>query len=211
MPFFPTMVCSVDSYFFVSMLHPIPTGSVTGNIRRAQIGDDLAFEWLWHRYYKSLVRHLEKLAGKPGFEPFDPEDIAHSVFVAFHDGLSQEKFHSLNGRFQLWKLLTLIGLRKAINSAKKDFVYRHSIEHSGITERLVIDDSFDDLRFEEELEHCLSLLDNEHQSQRLRELALLKIKGYSNTRIADELGWTRKTVALRLNLIFEIWKEASEA
>lgn len=208
---FPTMVCSVDSHFIVSMLHPIPTGSVTGNIRRAQIGDDLAFEWLWHRYYKSLVHHIEKLSGKPGLEPVDPEEIAHNVFIALHDGLSQEKFNRLNGRFQLWKLLTLIGLRKTINSAKKDFVYRKPIEYSGITDRSVIDNSFDDLRFDEELEYCLSLLDNEHQGQRLRELALLKIKGDSNTRIADELGWTRKTVALRLNLIFEIWKEASEA
>lgn len=205
------------------MIHPIPTGSVTGNLRRAQHGDDLAFEWLWHRYYNSLVVHIEKLAREPRFEAVDPEDVAHSVFIALHHGMSQEKFHSLNGRYQLWKLLTLIGLRKAINAAKKEFLYQRSARNAAsvgssvIDRRSIrscyeahIDKAFEGIRFEEEVEHGLSLLDKEHPSQQLRELAILKINGYSNTRIADEFGWTRKTVALRLNLIFEIWKEASE-
>lgn len=222
-PAYPGPVCTIDSHLLMSMLPPIPSGSVTGNLRRAQDGDDLAFEWLWHRYYNSLVRHLEKLASESGFDPVDPEDVAQSVFIAFHEGLSREKFHSLNGRYQLWKLLTLIGLRKAINSAKKDLRDRQSLQHSAAAGLMVIeqrfhgnchdaqiDKAFDDLRFEEEIEHGLSLLDKELPGQRLRELALLKIKGYSNAGIAAEFGWTRKTVALRLNLIFEIWKEASE-
>jgi DNA-binding NarL/FixJ family response regulator len=74
-----------------------------------------------------------------------------------------------------------------------------------------VDKSFDGLRFEEELEHGLRLLDKEHPNQRLRELAVLKINGMSNAKIAEEFRWSRKTVALRLNLIFEIWREASEA
>ena len=205
------------------MLHAIPTGSVTGNLRRAQSGDHLAFEWLWHRYYQSLVRHLQYRTDGPGFKTVDPEDVAHSAFISFHQGLTEEKFHSLHGRYQLWKLLTLIGLRKAINQARKNILDRRSIEHKAISGYSVIDfrlstkscatqvdKSFDGLRFEEELEHGLSLLDKEHPSQRLRELAILKMTGLSNAKIADEFGWSRKTVALRLNLIFEIWREASE-
>lgn len=206
------------------MLHVIPTGSVTGNLRRAQSGDHVAFEWLWHRYYQSLIRHLKKRTDGPGFETVDPEDVAHRVFISLHQGLSEEKFHSLHGRYQLWKLLTLIGLRKAINQSRKNMLDQRSIEHSAISGYSVIDlrvstrsyvtqvdKSFDGLRFEEELEHGLSLLDKEHPNQRLRELAVLKINGMSNAKIADEFGWSRKTVALRLNLIFEIWREAAEA
>jgi DNA-directed RNA polymerase specialized sigma24 family protein len=198
------------------MLHVIPTGSVTGNLRRAQSGDHVAFEWLWRRYYQSLIRHLKKRTDGPGFET--------SVFISLHQGLSEEKFHSLHGRYQLWKLLTLIGLRKAINQARKNMLDQRSIEHSAISGYSVIDlrlstkacatqvdKSFDGLRFEEELEHGLRLLDKEHPNQRLRELAVLKINGMSNAKIAEEFRWSRKTVALRLNLIFEIWREASEA
>jgi DNA-binding NarL/FixJ family response regulator len=71
-------------------------------------------------------------------------------------------------------------------------------------------ESFEALKFDEELEHGLSLLKNENPSHRLQELAILKMKGYCNAKIAQEFGWSRKTVALRLNLIYEIWKKASE-
>ena len=207
------MIQLVDFFNSASMLQPIPTGSVTGNIRRAQTGDDLAFEWLWHRYYKSLVRHLRKIASGPGFDPVDHEEVAHSVFIALHHGLSHEKFHSLNRRYQLWKLLTLIGLRKAINLTKRDMLQRQVIAQRSANGRRAsdVDPSFDEMRFDEELEHGLSLLDKEHPSQRLRELAIRKMNGHSNSQIADDFGWSRKTVALRLNLIYEIWKEASEA
>ena len=124
------------------MLPSIPSGSVTGNLRRAQDGDELAFEWLWHRYYNSLVRHLEKLASQSGFDPVDPEDVAQSVFIAFHEGLSRKKFHSLNGRYQLWKLLTLVGLRKAINSAKKELRDRQSLVDSAAAGFMMIDQQF---------------------------------------------------------------------
>lgn len=153
-----------------------------------------------------------------------PEDVAQNVFIALHEGLKHGVFHALDGRFQLWKLLTIIGLRQAINAAKKDSLERRSIQNSASSEFPMIDqrsnrnikdsqfvEAFEEHRFMEEIEHGLSILDREPPSQRLRELANLKIKGYRNTKIADELGWTRKTVALRLNLIFEIWKEASEA
>jgi|694.fasta_scaffold15059_9 DNA-directed RNA polymerase specialized sigma24 family protein len=205
------------------MLHPIPTGSVTGNIRRAQSGDEIAFEWLWHRYYKSLVRHLQRRACGNGYLPVDPEDVAQNVFLALHDGLTNAQFHSLHGRFQLWKLLTLIGLRKAINLAKKDRLNRDYYQFAQSTGLPISDqrsvhrscttgvvESFEALKFDEELEHGLSLLKNENPSHRLQELAILKMKGYCNAKIAQEFGWSRKTVALRLNLIYEIWKKASE-
>ncbi len=218
------MLCLVNVMHTSQMLRPIPTGSVTGKLRCAKQGDELAFEWLWRRYYKSIVRQLETIAKNKGVKPIEPEDVAQNVFIALHEGLKHGAFHALDGRFQLWKLLTIIGLRQAINSAKKDSLERRSIQTYAYYGFPVIDqrssrnikdahfvEAFEELRFMEEIEHGLSILDREPPSQRLRELAILKIKGYSNTRIADELGWTRKTVALRLNLIFEIWREASEA
>jgi len=218
------MPCLVNVMHTAQMLRPIPTGSVTGKLQRAKQGDEPAFEWLWRRYHKSIVRHLETIAKNKGVKPIEPEDVAQNVFIALHEGLKHGAFHALDGRFQLWKLLTIIGLRQAINSAKKDSLERRSIQTYAYYGFPVIDqrssrnikdahfaEAFEELRFMEEIEHGLSILDREPPSQRLRELAILKIKGYSNTRIADELGWTRKTVALRLNLIFEIWREASEA
>ena len=218
------MPCLVNVLITASMLRPIPTGSVTGNLRLAKHGDALAFEWLWHRYYKSIVLHLETISKKKGLKPIEPEDVAQNVFIALHEGLKHGAFDALDGRYQLWKLLTIIGLRQAINSARKEALDRRSIQNSAACWQSLIDQrsnrniklaqidkSFYELTLKEEVEYGLSILDKEFPSQRLRELAILKMKGYSNTRIAEEFGWTRKTVAIRLNLIFEIWKEASEA
>jgi DNA-directed RNA polymerase specialized sigma24 family protein len=201
----------------------LPTGSVTGQLQRAQQGDQQSFEWLWRRYHSMLVRYLQRKNRGAYFQPVDPNDVAHSAFVALHQGFINHKFHSLLGRIQLWKLLTVIGMRKAQNRAKSAAVYQRYISRYAALRNLTPDyetqatsvspetaAALETSGIDAELEHRLHLLDQEDPKQRLRELVMHKLNGRSNAYIADEFGCTRKTVALRLNLIYEIWKAAAE-
>ncbi|MFP6762212.1 MAG: ECF-type sigma factor, partial [Planctomycetaceae bacterium] len=56
-----------------------------------------------------------------------------------------------------------------------------------------------------ECQHLLAQLDDEQ----LKELALLKMEGFTNEEIAAKLDCARRTVQRRLKLIQEIWTEAS--
>ncbi|MFM8251601.1 MAG: RNA polymerase sigma factor [Planctomycetota bacterium] len=222
-----TALCSADRLFLfpyaTSMLPSLPTGSVTGQLQRAQQGDQQAFQWLWKRYYEMLVRHLQRRIHGTYFQPVDPADVAHSAFIALHQSFMNHKLRPLQGRFQLWKLLTVIGVRKAHNRAKSAATYRRYISHYAAPPHVTAHhdtqsnlvgpgntEAGEKSWFDEELEHGLHLLAHEDPQQRLQELVLHKLQGRSNADIASEFGWTRKTVALRLNLIYEIWKAAAE-
>ena len=52
----------------------------------------------------------------------------------------------------------------------------------------------------EAFDHLLALLDDE-----LREIALLKLEGYSHDEIAQQIGRSTRTVDRRLGLIREKW------
>jgi DNA-directed RNA polymerase specialized sigma24 family protein len=41
----------------------------------------------------------------------------------------------------------------------------------------------------------------------IQQVALLKVDGYTNDEIAQQLGCTRRTVQRRLNLIRDVWAE----
>jgi len=62
----------------------------------------------------------------------------------------------------------------------------------------------------DELRHMLALLDHEDPSQRLRQILLWKLEGYTDPEIAHLQGCARKTVAAKLSLIRSLWREAAE-
>jgi DNA-directed RNA polymerase specialized sigma24 family protein len=58
----------------------------------------------------------------------------------------------------------------------------------------------------DELRQMMDRLDAEDPSRRLREVALLKLEGYTVEEIARRQNCARKTVALRLSVIRALWR-----
>ncbi|MFM2013362.1 MAG: hypothetical protein RLZZ396_2146 [Planctomycetota bacterium] len=198
----------------------IPAGSVTGNLLLAQRGDREAFTQLWSRYFKDLVVQVRNQFQSVAYKQLDPEEVAHSTFIALHEGFHSQKFTSLHGRNQLWSLLTIIAIRKASNRARREQKFRRltDLRYAGDFQQVgatrfslqhlpVLDDAIKKILLEDHLEFLLRTLETEGATQRLREIALRKLQGQSNVQIAKEFGCSRKSIALRLNLIFEIWKQ----
>ncbi|MFM2012018.1 MAG: hypothetical protein RLZZ396_802 [Planctomycetota bacterium] len=201
---------------------PYPQGSITGDLHQAQRGDREAFTRLWNRYFRDLAVQVQKRFQSVAFKQIDPEEVAHSTFIALHKGFNDQRFHSLTGRNQLWSLLTIIAVRKATNRARREERLRRigdlryagefcqvEAERFSMQHLPVIDDSIKGILLDDHLEFVLRTLENEDPKQRLREIAVRKLQGVSNAQLAKEFGCSRKSIALRLNLIFEIWKQGS--
>ena len=88
--------------------------SVTRWIEGLKSGDGDDIERLWNRYFRRLIR----LAGNklPGHcrRVFDEEDVALSAFQSFCDRAGRGQFPRLSDRGDLWRLLALLTVRKAI-------------------------------------------------------------------------------------------------
>lgn len=157
-----------------------------------------------------LVRYLRWKTSGSYSPAIDPEDVAQSVFAAVHRGLQSHRFKSLGGRKAFWALLIVIGMRKAKNRQRDASTYQRHLENSRVLALDIQEPASPESWFEEEIDHLLQVLHKEDPNGRLKEIVSLKLKGLNNLQIAKTLGCSRKTVALRLNLVFEIWKQEAQ-
>ncbi len=181
--------------------------------------DETAAQELWERYFHRLVA----LAGKklPGHvkRTFDEEDVALSAFHSLCQGVQKNRFPELEDRDNLWSLLVVITARKAMrrlrgNQAEKrggGDVRGESIfgsipqeENLGI-ENVIGNTPTPEFALQicEESDQLMDQLPDES----FREIARLKLAGYSNEEIVTQTGLSRRTVGRRLSLIRQLWNE----
>jgi DNA-directed RNA polymerase specialized sigma24 family protein len=197
------------------------TGSVTTWIEQLRAGNRAAAQPLWERYFSRLVglarRKLEGLRRCAA----DEEDVALSVFDSFYRAAEQGRFPQLADRNNLWELLVVITVRKAIDLRQRATRQKRgggkvagesaldgllgSEEGRGI-EQVVGAEPAPELaaRVADEMQRLLGLLPTEE----VRAVALLKLESYTNAEIAARLGCAEVTVERRLRLIRSLWKES---
>jgi len=171
---------------------------------------------LWNRYFDGLV-HLarNRLRDKPK-RSADEEDVALSAFDSFCRLASSGRFPELHGRDDLWRLLVTITARKA----------NALIKHEGRKKRgggRTLDEGAlggeeDDIglaavagyeptpafasEVAEEFDRLLTTLGDDL----LRQVALLKMEGYTNEQIAERLDCGLRSVERKLALIRKTWE-----
>jgi DNA-directed RNA polymerase specialized sigma24 family protein len=136
--------------------------------------------------------------------------------------VAANRFTQLEGRDELWRLLVTITVRKAI-----DHVQRHGRLRRGGGRVLGEADlgaagrdepghRLDWLASDEPTPELIVLLDEEYNRlfQLLpdtshREVARLRLEGYTGEEIADRLGCNRRTVTRKLELIRRSWSEST--
>jgi RNA polymerase sigma factor (sigma-70 family) len=187
-------------------------------IRRLKSGDAAAAQQLWERYYAQLVRFAQKKLATATRRTADEEDIALSAMNSFCLGAREGKFPQLNDHDDLWRLLITITARKAMRQMRRmrrqkrggggvrgESVFLPagtSDEHGGLDQFLGQEPSpAAAAELAEDLQQLLSRL----EEQPLRDVALLKLQGYANEEIAQQLRCGLRTVERRLRLIRALW------
>jgi DNA-directed RNA polymerase specialized sigma24 family protein len=188
-------------------------------------GDQRAAQEIWERYITELMKLVRKKLRGVSMKAVDEEDVALSAMQSFFRGAAAGRFPKLDDRTDLWKLLVVIGKRKAFARLRKHFsptggsaqVRGGSIFHGGPSSGSSREYGIE--RFEHEAptpdeaagvveacERLLAMLD----SERLRPYAEMKLEGYSNREIADRFGCVERTVERKLNEIRKIWSAEVE-
>jgi RNA polymerase sigma factor (sigma-70 family) len=193
-------------------------GSVTTWLEQLRAGNRDAAQQLWERYLSRLIRLARSKLHGLRRGAADEEDVALSAFDSFYRAAEQGRFPQLGDRNNLWELLVVITIRKAIDLRQREcrqkrgggkvvgesaFDVPVSAEGAGI-EQAVGTEPTPELAVQvaDELEALLRLLPNED----VRSVAVLKLEGYTNAEIADHLDCSLATVERRLSLIRSAWR-----
>jgi DNA-directed RNA polymerase specialized sigma24 family protein len=191
-------------------------GTITNLIARLKQGDRDAAQGLWQAYFERLVTLARaRLRGSPVCA--DEEDVVLSVFNSFYRGVERGRFPSLQDRNDLWNLLFVLTVRKAIN------VVKHAGRLSRGGGRLVslslLEETLRDGVLSTEpspalaaqmTDECRRLLER-LRDDTLRAVALWKMEGQTNREIAVRLGCVEQTVERKLRSIRILWSSEESA
>jgi ECF sigma factor len=112
-------------------------GSVTRWIGDLKSGGDSAAQRLWERYFERLVRlarnKLQTTRRPRTVE--DEEDAALSAFDSFCRGVDRGRFPRLADRDDLWRLLVVLTMRKALDQIERQGAARRSAKRGRSSDR----------------------------------------------------------------------------
>jgi DNA-directed RNA polymerase specialized sigma24 family protein len=188
-------------------------GSVTRLIVMLKEGNRAASQQLWEVYFARLVGLARaRLRGIPG-RVADEEDVALSAFDSFYRRAEQGQFPRLEDREDIWQLLFVLTVRKAINLV--NYQGRKSRGGGQVQSLTDLDLAGAEAIFGAEpspelaaqmTEECQRLLAR-LPDESLRTVALWKMEGYTNAEIAARLGCVPQTVERKLRSIRNIWSD----
>lgn len=194
-----------------------PASSITHWIKLLQAGDEQGVAPMWEHFFTRLI-HLARQKLRGGRRAADEEDVAVSAFNSVCLGLEHGRFPQILSRDSLWRLLVVVTERKAV-----DWLRQQGRQKRGggkVLGESALDSPDDSSAapgvarladpepdpalaaiMAEECQRLLDLLDDP-----MRELALLKLEGYSNEEIAHRQGVAQRTVQRKLELIRSLWE-----
>jgi DNA-directed RNA polymerase specialized sigma24 family protein len=188
-------------------------GSITRLIARIKEGDRDASQRIWDEYFQRLVALARSRLRGAARRVADEEDVALCAFDSFFRRAERGQFPRLDDRHDLWQLLFVLTARKAINQARREGRLSRG---AGRVRSLTDLDGLDlDVALGREptpelaaqaADECRRLLESLNDES-LRDVALWKMQGESNTEIARRLGVIEKTVERKLRRIRQAWAE----
>ncbi len=190
-------------------------GSVTFWIEGLKAGDDAAIEQLWQRYFETLVRLARAaLRGSPR-RVEDEEDAVLSAFDSFCAAAVQGRFPRLEDRDGLWRILVTITRRKALDQVERQGRQKRggAVASQSIPGELRHQEAhLDGFPAPEPTPEFAALVADECRQllvrladERQRQIAVLKMEGYTNEEIAQRLGCGLRSVVRKLDLIRKTW------
>jgi DNA-directed RNA polymerase specialized sigma24 family protein len=191
-------------------------GSITVCLGLLKAGDRAAAQPLWDAYFHRLVALARsRLRGTPRAMA-DEEDVALSAFDSFCRRAERGDFPRLADRDDLWQLLFVLTVRKAIDLARYQSRARRGGGQVAALEDLAAWDLDEVLGSEpapelaaQLAEECRRLLEG-LGDETLRAVARWRMEGWTNREIAARLGCVEHTVERKLRSIRRLWSEEVE-
>jgi DNA-directed RNA polymerase specialized sigma24 family protein len=185
--------------------------SVTQRISALKRGDQSAALGLWDAYFRRLVGLARSRLHDTPRLIADEEDVALSAFDSFCRGAQQGRFARLDDRNDLWQILVLITVRKAIDLRNyEDRASRGKGRVQSLTE--LTREGLEAIGDDEPTPELAAQLAEEYQrlmerlgDSSLQNVATWKLEGYSNNEIAARLGCVISTVERKLARIRSKW------
>lgn len=192
--------------------------SISEYIDGLRVGDERAAQKVWEFFYERLVRlAAQRLAATPT-KAADEEDVVQEATAQFFRLVQKGKFPQLNDRFDLWQVLAMLVTRRVIDQQRKGLAEKHGggkVATESILFAQGISGSVGGLdalkgaeptpEFAEDLFRLLCNALGELPGEPHRAVATLKLQGYRNREIAEQLGVSRATVERRLADIRALW------
>jgi DNA-directed RNA polymerase specialized sigma24 family protein len=201
-------------------MRPDAEGSVTRWIGDLKAGGDGAAQHLWERYFDRLVHMARnKLRGRHRAVA-DEEDAALSAFDSFCRGAAEGRFPQLTDRDDLWRLLVVLTVRKAIDQVQRQGAAKRGGGRlvgesavAGIEDRSD-GNGLDGIIGPEPTPELAAMVIEQYHRLRdglgddtLRQVLDLRLEGYDREEIAGRLGCAVRTVTRKLDVIRHTWLE----
>jgi DNA-directed RNA polymerase specialized sigma24 family protein len=195
-------------------------GSVTRWIGDLKAGGDATAQPLWERYFDRLVhlaRNKLRMAARAAAVE-DEEDAVLSAFDSFCRGAAQGRFPRLSDRDDLWRLLVVLTIRKALDQIERQRAAKRGggrlVGESALVGREAVADgnALDVVAGREPAPELAAMVAEEYERLRdaldddvLRRVLDLRLEGHDRREIAARLGCTVRTVTRKLDLIRQTW------
>jgi DNA-directed RNA polymerase specialized sigma24 family protein len=185
--------------------------SVTQWISALKEGDQAAAQVLWEAYFRRLVGLAYARLRNAPRRIADEEDVALSAFDSFCRGAQAGRFPRLDDRNDLWQILVLITVRKAIDLRNYEGrPSRGKGRVQSVTE--LTQERIDAIGGNEPTPELAAQLAEEYQrlmeqlgDSTLQSVATWKLEGYTDDEIAARLGCVTRTVERKLARIRRMW------
>ncbi len=178
--------------------------------------DSVAVRQLWERYYQRLLDLASRRLPGNIRRDFDEEDVALSAIDSLCRGIAAGRFPDLADQDSLWALLIVITKRKC-----RARIRRHTAQKRG-GGKTQGESAFDvksgggisgeigqepSPEFAAQMTEEVALLLERLEDDVTRQLAVLKLEGYTNQEAAQQLKCSLTTVERRLRLIRKTWSQ----
>jgi RNA polymerase sigma factor (sigma-70 family) len=191
-------------------------GSVTRYLGGLKAGEAEAARVLWERYFAELVRLARARLRDAARAAADEEDAALSAFDSLCRGAAHGRFPQLDDRADLWRVLVTITARKAADLVQHQRRRKRggghvrseadlaaaALEAGGLARAPTREPSPELAALM--AEECRRLFDA-LPDESLRQVAGLRLEGYTDREIAARLDCGLSTVERRLRTIRAVW------
>jgi RNA polymerase sigma factor (sigma-70 family) len=194
--------------------------SVSHWIAHLKEGKSDAAQRLWERYAMRLVELARRRLKDAPKRVADEEDVAASVFHSLCRGAAEGRFENLKNRDDLWWLLLAITKQKVVDHVRRETAQKRGSGHvqseSGLSGNA--DDShgfaLDHMIGDEPTPEFALMLEEQHsrllgllRDDRLRQIAIFRIEGFTVPEIAADLGVSTRSIERKLQLIRGAWSK----
>jgi len=175
-------------------------------------GDSQSAKEIWIRFFPRLLGLSKRILSSRDF-PLGAEDAVQDAFFHFFRSVQTGKYDQAMNREDLWRVLCMMTVQKSRKQLDREWTAKRGRGLVKLESQLQFNSNANfrldeaittlptaewDLRFSEMLEEL---------NGELREVAIMRLAGYTNSQIKESLVCSLRSVERRLQIIRTIWHQ----